>query len=70
MYPEPHKSSLDSAMARWKIVNNVTVQPNIDQYDEICASWKATDKVNKTLGMFSSARLHEDWCIAQPDEKI
>ena len=30
--------------------------------------WKAKDKVDKVLGMFSSQRLYEDWQLAEPDE--
>ena len=29
--------------------------------------WKDKDKVKKLLGMFSSHRLYEDWCVAEPD---
>ena len=43
-------------------------KPDLDQYDKICLDWKAKDKVTKLLGMFSSHKLYEDWCVAEPDE--
>ena len=63
--------SLDAAINRWKVVNttadNDTPTPTADQYDEICDKWRSKDQVSKVLGMFSSHKLYEDWCIAEPD---
>ena len=73
-YPDPPKVSLESAIQRWKIANTTDVKqtptPSIDQYDSICAEWKEKDKVKKLLGMFSSHKLYEDWCIAEPNENV
>ena len=70
-YPDPPKVSLESAIERWKITNTTeTIQnpkPDLDQYDKICSGWRAKDKVTKLLGMFSSHKLYEDWCIAEPE---
>ena len=71
-YPDPPKVSLEAAIERW-IVTNATEakpkpKPNLEQYDKICSDWKQKDKVAKLLGMFSSHKLYEDWCVAQPDE--
>ena len=43
-------------------------KPTLDQYDLICLEWKQKDKVAKLLGMFSSHKLYEDWCVAESDE--
>ena len=69
-YPDLPKMSLDAAINRWEIVNitadNATPTPTADQYDEICEKWRSKDQVAKVLGMFSSHKLYEDWCIAEP----
>ena len=71
-YPDPPKVSLESAIQRWKVTNTTTEHPtptpNIEQYDKITMEWRDKDKVKKLLGMFSSHKLFEDWCIAEPDE--
>ena len=71
-YPDPPKVSLEAAIERWKVTNatadNSNPKPNLEQYDKICLDWKQKDKVAKLLGMFSSHKLFEDWCVAQPDE--
>ena len=71
-YPDPPKVSLEAAIERWKVTNTTDAKPNpkpnLEQYDKICSDWKQKDKVAKLLGMFSSHKLYEDWCVAQPDE--
>ena len=73
-YPDPPKVSLESAIQRWKVVNtteqNKTPTPSVDEYDKICIEWKEKDKVKKLLGLFSSHKLYEDWCIAEPSESV
>ena len=69
LHPDPPKTSLETAIARWKIETNTNAAPTLQQYDEICDAWKARDKVRKLLGMYSSERLYADWCIAVPDEE-
>ena len=71
-YPDPPKVSLEAALQRWKVAN-VTDEipdpkPTVEQYDKICLEWQDKDKVKKLLGMFSSHKLYEDWCIAETDE--
>ena len=70
--PDSPKVWLESAIERWKILHTTEAipnpKPNLDQYDKICLDWRAKDKVSKLLGMFSSHKLYEDWCIAEPDE--
>ena len=67
-YPDPPKVSLESAIERWKLSNGTEARPSLDQYDKICLDWRAKDKVTKLLGMFSSHKLYEDWCVAESDE--
>lgn len=71
-YPDPPKVSLESAIERWKISHTTETVPNpkpsLEEYDKICLEWRSKDKVIKLLGMFSSHKLYEDWCIAEPDE--
>ena len=71
-YPDPPKVSLELAIQRWKVLNttetNTSPNPTVDQYDKISSEWKEKDKVKKLLGMFSSHKLYEDWCIAEPNE--
>ena len=71
-YPDPPKVSLEAAIERWKVVNATTTndspKPTLEEYDKICLQWKQKDKVAKLLGMFSSHKLYEDWCVAEPDE--
>lgn len=73
-FPDPPKTSFEAALNRWKITNTTNdvpdPKPSLQQYDEICSAWKAKDKVAKILGMFSSHKLYEDWCIAQPSQEI
>ena len=73
-YPDPPKVSLESAIQRWKVMNiteqNKAPTPSVEQYDKICIEWKEKDKVKKLLGMFSSHKLYEDWCIAEPNENV
>ena len=72
-YPDPPKVSLESAIERWKVTNatseNSSPKPSLAQNDKMCLDWKQKDKVAKLLGMFSSHKLYEDWCVAQPDEE-
>lgn len=71
-YPDPPKVSLEAALQRWKVAQtsdqNPDPKPTVDQYDKICIEWRDKDKVKKLLGIFSSHKLYEDWCIAEPDE--
>ena len=68
LHPDPPKVSIDAAIERWKIDNttleNAEPKPNVLQYDAIKSGWQAKDKVAKFLGIFSSPRLYEDWCMA------
>lgn len=66
-YPDPPKVSMDSAMERWKIMND-DKKPTINDYDDIKAEWQAKDKVAKFLGLYSSKRMFSDWQLAEPDE--
>ena len=71
-YPDPPKVSIEAAINRWKITNTTDLIPNptptVAQYDTICDEWKSKDKVAKILGMFSSQKLYDDWCVAEPNE--
>ena len=71
-YPDPPKVSIEAAINRWKITNTTEETPNptptVAQYDTICNEWKSKDKVAKILGMFSSQKLYDDWCVAEPTE--
>ena len=73
-FPDPPKVSLEAAIQRWKITNttadNTTPTPDVEQYDKITMEWKNKDKIKKLLGMFSSHKLYEDWCVAEPDEDV
>ena len=74
LYPDPPKVSMDAAIARWK-VEAATAQepdprPSVAQYDGVRDAWRARDKVNKFLGLYSSRRFFQDWNAAQPDETL
>ena len=61
LYPDPPKVSMDAALARWKITNATTEEPDpkptIAQYDAVRDNWRSKDKVTKFLGLFSSKRF-------------
>ena len=67
-YPDPPKVSLETAVQRWKLVNE-DKKPSIDDLDEIIEQWRSRDRVAKFLGIYSSRRMHSDWKVAQPSEK-
>ena len=67
-FPDPPKVSLDSAIERWKLLNE-DKKPNLDEYDAIVDGWKSHDKVAKFLGIYSSRRMYSDWKAAEPSEK-
>ena len=71
-YPDPPKVSLEAALQRWKVTHateeDPSPKPTVDQYDKIGMEWQDKDRVKKLLGMFSSHKLYEDWCVAEPDE--
>ena len=73
-FPDPPKVSLEAAIQRWKITNatadDTSPTPSVEQYDKITMEWKEKDKVKKLLGIFSSHKLYEDWCVAEPDEEV
>ena len=72
-YPDPPRVSLEAAIKRWTVQNatqeNAEPKPDLQQYDSICEDWKSKDKVTKLLGMFTTARVYEDWKIAQPNSQ-
>ena len=63
---------MEVCLQRWKFTNRTTEvpepKPNLEQYNQICEDWQAKDKVAKLLGMFSSHKLFEDWCVAELEE--
>ena len=52
-YPDPPKVSLDAALSRWKLSNNIK-DPSIEEYDQVVDEWRGKDMVRKCLAMFSS----------------
>ena len=73
-FPDIPRTSLDTALHRWKIQNTTTEitdpKPSLEQYDKLVSDWQSKDKVNKFLGMFSSELFYSDWLAAQPDEQL
>ena len=69
MYPDPPKVSVDAAIQRWTLQNTTEARPDpkpsLLQYDQLVSDWKSKDKVSKFLGIFSSERLYQDWCMAK-----
>ena len=65
---------MEAAIQQWKITSatadNSSPTPDVEHYDKITLEWKEKDNVKKLLGMFSSHRLYEDWCVAEPDEGV
>ena len=72
-FPDPPKSSMDTAVARWVVTKttatNQNPKPDLDEYDAISEAWRSKDKVKKVLGMFSSPRLSSDWEAAETNQQ-
>ena len=66
-YPDPPKVSMDTAIARWKNAHPEQ-NPTLEQYDDLRDDWRSKDMVTKFLGLFSSPRMYDDWCVVEPDE--
>ena len=65
-YTDPPKVSLEAALQKWTVANATEVldpKPVVEQYDKICTESQDKVKVKKLLGMFSSHKLYEDWCM-------
>ena len=55
-YPDPPKVSLDSAIQRWKLINDKK-ELSLADYDSIVKEWTGRDMVAKCLGIYSSRRF-------------
>ena len=66
-YPDPPKVSLDSAIQRWKLINDKK-SLSLTDYDTIVKEWTDRDMVAKCLGIYSSRRFYNDWVTCMPNE--
>ena len=73
-YPDPPKTSMDAAIQRWKVehITPTDADPalTLNDFDAIRDKWISRDKVTKLIGMFSAARLAEDWEAAETDAAV
>ena len=53
LYPDPPKTSMDAAIARWKIIHTTAdipdPKPDIGEYDALRDTWRSKDMVTQFL---------------------